>query len=409
MSNKDGQERKLRLSKNELDTINTVLSICNLSVPLISPLWKVVSHSEVYKLIFDDILIIEIIYGLKCFFSIIHILLKKIKQFYSQRKELFISCNDNEEKKKKLYYNTKKLRKKIVNQARRRIMPRFIRLLIAGICIFALCITNPLNSKAFWQDMNHKMKVILGSQPEEKSVASTVHQKANTSSNVTNVSLVDLVENQKEKKPPGYRFILTDPDSIRELDSVIEALVYFYNDDTTISLSDLITEYLSDLKQNRRIGIEFENLMYDEEDEFKSKVAKCKNMEYLDDWFEVAPTSDELDDYINKRMMLIIITIDGKQGSYEVWWRLANDCQYYAQEYEMQTNNESAVLYYYTMSIYCCMKAFEYEMSDDMYDMIYHYMAMRYHDICRDDCIISGSYKKMAELIYSVLEPDAIN
>ncbi|MCM1345103.1 MAG: hypothetical protein NC305_17265 [Lachnospiraceae bacterium] len=39
-------------------------------------------------------------------------------------------------------------------------------------------------------------------------------------------------------------------------------------------------------------------------------------------------------------------------GCQELWWKLANDYLYYAQEYERQTENADARLSYYTNSIY---------------------------------------------------------
>ena len=94
---------------------------------------------------------------------------------------------------------------------------------------------------------------------------------------------------------------------------------------------------------------------------------------------------------------------DGRQGSPELWWKLANDNQYYALEYEAQTQNGDAVLYYYVMSIFCAMEALKYDMPEEQKRQIYHYMVMRYHDIGGMTLEIPLAYKELAEDIYRCL------
>lgn len=404
MSNKEEKLKNYDFRKDTIDMINSVCGILGFIGPILSTFFIYVWKFEFPRIIFIIFLVLLFKYGCKFLISIIRILCKNIKDYICKSKRLYITSKDDEGKKKNLYYDTRKLRNKILKRLFRHTIPRLIRLIIASILIFILCLTNPINTEAVWQGT---LKVLFNLPSDDMSEVQTEQQKSDIKSTEEIDNLTDSTEDRKERKPPGYKFILINPDKIFELDSHIEAQVYFY-DDATVSI-DLITTYLSDLKENSKIGINIENKMYIEENEFKSKVAEYMDIEYLDDWYEVAPSSDELDIYIQKRNELNNTMIDGKQGCYELWWRLANDYQYYALEYEMQTNNETAVLYYYSMSIYCCMQALEYEMNDDMYDMIYHYMAMRYHDICRDDCIISSSYRKNAKVIYSLLEPNAIN
>ncbi|MCM1102537.1 MAG: hypothetical protein NC409_00380 [Clostridium sp.] len=96
------------------------------------------------------------------------------------------------------------------------------------------------------------------------------------------------------------------------------------------------------------------------------------------------------------------VEMGGEKGCYQLWWQLANDYQYYALEYETQTENRDAILYYYVNSIYCCMQALKYNVSDAQYELMYHYMVMRYHDLYRDDCLVSNHYKKLVQNIDTV-------
>ena len=139
------------------------------------------------------------------------------------------------------------------------------------------------------------------------------------------------------------------------------------------------------------------------EDNFKEKVSQFSKETDYKKWLENAPHSSEMEEYINGRKQLNSITVDGNTGCYELWWLLANDNQYYAQEYETQTANETAILYYYSMSIYCCMEALKYQMSEKIREDIFHYMVMRYHDICRDESSVAEIYKERAKELYRFL------
>jgi len=139
------------------------------------------------------------------------------------------------------------------------------------------------------------------------------------------------------------------------------------------------------------------------EDRFKERVKDASQYLYYDEWQKKAPHSADYDECIRGREALNKIKAEGEAGCHELWWKLANDYQYYAQEYERQTTNAEAVLYYYVNSIYCCMEALKYSMNEDEYNTIYHFMVMRYHDICSDKCIIPQNNKETAGRIYSIL------
>lgn len=397
MGNKNTQESKGYFNKETLEIINAVLGILS---PIIGSLYKFAFKHELPKIIFVILIILVFRYGVKYLVSIICNLYKNINDYYDKSDQLYNNCKNNKEKKGDLYFKTKQLRKKTRKRFFKYLLPRLTRSIIATILILILFLINPINAKAFRQDIVEIVEILFEHPTKDISESSPKQQNPDAENGSASDNMD--VENEKEKKPPGYKFILKHPDKTFELDSLVESQVYFYNDDAKKSINDLVTEYILNMQTNRKVGINTPDILYNEENAFKEKVAEYISIEYMDDWCEVAPSSDELDTYILKRETLV----DGEQGCYELWWRLANDYQYYAQEYEMQTRNESAVLYYYTMSIYCCMEALKYEMTTDTHDMIYHYMATRYHDIYRDDCIIPSPYKNNARAIYGVLEPN---
>lgn len=407
MSNQKKQERKCFFNKGKLEMINALIGILSFLGSLMAFFCKLLFKYEFPKIIFIALLAMIFYYVFKIWKSIIRGVLKSIKDYFYKSDCLYRNSENDEEKKKELYYEKMKLRKKTARRLRRYILPRLIRIIMAGTLIIFLCFVNPLNVKAFWEDIQEIIAIIFDQSSEDIPESHTEQDNSDVELDTENDNLIESIENEKERKPPGYRFILSYPDKIFTLDRQIKAQVYFFDNDGLENSIDVISFYFSNSKENRKTGLIIEDNMKDKENEFKSEVAKYINIEYIDDWYEVAPSSDKLDEYIQKRKEDNELKKEGKQGCYVLWWRLANDYQYYALEYEMQTNNETAVLYYYTMSIYCCMEALKYEMSDEMYNMIYHYMATRYHDIFRYDCIIPNTYKKRAEVIYYVMEPDA--
>ncbi len=219
----------------------------------------------------------------------------------------------------------------------------------------------------------------------------------------------------RERRGQDYRFVLEDPDGSFDLPFEREKEVFFYGESPCPGDAKEILErvrqwngQLGEGVDHTRVQDEEGNTYYTytgEEDKFKEQVEYASTLTYLDDWVGRAPRSSEMDRYIKGREVLNEVEVDGESGCYEIWWRLANDYQYYAQEYEAQTQNEEAVLYFYVNSIYCCMKAMQYSISVEEYNRTYHYMVMRYHDVFRQECLVSQQYKDMAYHIYSALEP----
>lgn len=225
----------------------------------------------------------------------------------------------------------------------------------------------------------------------------------------------------KLMKPQGYRFILEEPDKTMDLEWEVEEQVFFLNQQGSgLTLEEYVEQVMETIYGCRYTGVNKQSVVFvDEagekcdyytytsaEDAFKRDVEFARKETYYVDWLAAAPKSSELEAYLSGRERLNTVLMDGQRGCYELWWLLANDYQYYVQEYEVQTQNKDAILYYYAKSIYCCMKALEYEMPEEKREDIYHYMVMRYHDIYRDDANISGAYKKLAEEIWECLKED---
>lgn len=232
------------------------------------------------------------------------------------------------------------------------------------------------------------------------------------------------IENEPEKerpeqifsqvpKPPGYRFVLEEPYFDQRLEDDIEEQVFFIDHEDG-SLDDYVSLCMERIMECGYQGVDCRKVQDEngngyltytaQEDSFKARVDESFGELYYVDWLNKAPKSSEMDEYMDGREALTMVSMNGRQGCYELWWARANDHQYYAQEFEIQTSNEDAILYHYGMSTYCCMEALKYEMPKEERDMIYHYMVMRYHDMCREEAKIPPTYKKRAASVHEVLE-----
>lgn len=210
-----------------------------------------------------------------------------------------------------------------------------------------------------------------------------------------------------------WRFILDNPNQKPQINEERMKKVFFIADDLEIDRKIYILSSVNLWESQRQLGIDYSKVKdevgnsyftyTDLEDTFIAEVKNTSSYIYKETWLEQAPHSSEMDAYIAGRERLNEIEIDGNVGCYEIWWHLANDYQYYAQEYEYQTQNEEAILYYYVNSIYCCMEALKYADSEEEYDRTYHYMVMRYHDMCREDCVLSEKDKEKSYEIYRIL------
>lgn len=218
-----------------------------------------------------------------------------------------------------------------------------------------------------------------------------------------NLQMDEKVDSSREKKPEGYSFVLAEPGRKSELEESVEKAVFQTKLD-----KKWVKQYCakkSDCIKDKKIKKEDSDTMAKlsrMQETFQDKVNATASMEYLDEWNVMAPNSIALDDRMEQRMKLIE-KMEKEEGCYENWWRIANDAQYYAIEYQKQTTNQTAILYYYTYSIYYCMKSLEYEMDDETQDMIYKYMAERYHDISSAQGMIQEEYTENAQKKYEEL------
>ena len=211
----------------------------------------------------------------------------------------------------------------------------------------------------------------------------------------------------------NWRFILDDPERTFRPEQDRMEEVFFENIDFSNEWKNEVLKIVKSWQRIPDMGIEYStitdergNTIYtyiEKERNFKSAIEQSAQYMNTNEWLISAPHSSEWDECIWGRERLNEIEIEGEKGCYQLWWQLANDYQYYALEYEAQTENGDAILYYYVNSIYCCMQALKYNVSDEQYELMYHYLVMRYHDLYRDDCLVSSHYKEMARNIYSVL------
>lgn len=275
--------------------------------------------------------------------------------------------------------------------------------------IILTCVCNPQNANAYWNDI----KIVMGFTPEEDSAA--VEENITDSEKETE----NIKETEQEVRNTKWRFILSEPTYSFDLELQMKKQVFFESDKSFTEWVDDVQATVEQWKGERE-GVDYKTVKDQEgngyftytdlEDTFKSKVADASQYIYYEEWRQNAPDSSEYDECIAGRRKLSEVEAGGKTGCYDIWWKLANDYQYFAQEYETQTTNADAVMYYYTNSIYCCMEALKYSITEEEYNTTYHFMVMRYHDICRDECIIPQEYKVAASNIYSILaETDAKN
>lgn len=323
---------------------------------------------------------------------------EEIKEHRKWRKKL----DKEAEKSDKAAAHYRRREVKMSGRFKRRCKKRFLNsyFLHTIIAIILICIGNPQNTKAYWKDVKSVFlpKETGGANRAEGEEIPEEKEEKDSAKNTRNIE---------------WRFILDNPAGIFTLDGFRESQVFFCSDDQTPGERNAILKTMEQWQENPKEGVPYLEITdvdgntyhkyMEDEDMFKEEVERASQYTDYEEWLIYAPHSSEMDEYILGRDNLNQVKVDDKVGSYEVWWRRANDDQYYAEEYEAQTENESAVLYYYANSIYCCMESLKYSISQEQYSRTYHYMVMRYHDLCRDECIVSEEYKDRAEYIFGVL------
>lgn len=303
-------------------------------------------------------------------------------------------------------------------QARRRKIctVKGVEILIVVIFEGLLCLRNPINSQALWN------AVFVGEGQAEEADMEPESEAEPTAAETAEAEPAPdgqgedtraAAEDPGPLKPLAFKFVLEEPDRKPDLELDIESAVFFLGKKAEQTLEEYIDAAMEEIIACRRAGTDIRTLQdgdgrtfytYTEaENVFKRKVEACQKEKYYNVWAGKAPTSAELDRYMEGREKLNLAEQDGRQGSHELWWKLANDNQYYALEYEAQTQNGDAVLYYYVMSIFCAMESLKYDIPEEQNRLIYHYMAMRYHDIRGITLEIPLAYKELAEDIYRCL------
>lgn len=355
--------------------------------------------------------------------------LRAMKIKYNQRKaQLLTDAAEDDQKKSTLYYHTEMVERKYMKRKRRYIQKILPKCLIRIALIVLFFMLNPNNTKAFWNGVicrpavepvtqQHQPSAEEPAEPpseDSESQPDSSLQAEHSQSDTGDASSSESVS-ERPRKPASYRFVLADPSAAPKAKERIINQVYFYETTAEANLIDYISTYFESLSCQKKAGTDYQSIQDEkgntfstyavQEQRFKKKAEAFADMEYLDEWNQNAPNSADMDKLIEGRSILNAIETDGASGCYELWWRLANDYQYYAQEYEFQTQNQNAILYYYTMSIYCCMEALKYDLETSDYTMIYYYMIARYRDLASEESHVPEKYKNRTEEILSALDP----
>ncbi|MCD8221098.1 MAG: hypothetical protein LUD07_02690 [Clostridiales bacterium] len=282
---------------------------------------------------------------------------------------------------------------------------KFFALIVDVFLTIVLIVSNPQNAQAFYGTMRTLM--------EEDSVQKTdivdelQDEMIEEENDATESNSEEESNITRPLKPSGYQFVLEKPDVKLQISPEIEKEVFFLDEENTIRMRSYEEGWISG---NGRKGVDYRtvrdekgNSYYTFTDQETLFIQKISDSQYEDDyfdWIKHAPTSTELQNYMKGFEHLNEIVKNGAQGCWELWWHLANDNQRFAQEYSIQTDNDQTIVYYYAMSIYCCMEALTYEISKKDYEMIFHYMVMRYHDLFSEETKVAQIYKNRSEELY---------
>ncbi len=276
----------------------------------------------------------------------------------------------------------------------------------AGVIIL-VCVGNPQNAYAYWE----RVEVIIGfAQTREPAPDENQAEDAGAEP-------ADTEERTQEMRDSGWRFVLDEPIVYTELYAQRKKQVFFENGKDFAQWVDEV-QVLAAQPKGQKTGVDFKTIEDGQgndyftytgmEDAFKDRVTESARYLSYEEWRKAAPHSSEYERCIAGRETLNLVKEGENVGCDEIWWLLANDYLYLAQEYERQTKSADTILYYYVNSIYCCMEALNYQMTQEEYETIYHFMVMRYHDLYREECAVSQEDKRTAHNIYSVLsETDA--
>lgn len=115
---------------------------------------------------------------------------------------------------------------------------------------------------------------------------------------------------------------------------------------------------------------------------FKEKVEEAKSYKerrQMKDWQNTVPdASDYKNEVINKRISII----KSEKADGEICFLVANDYQYFGDEYKNQDKGYEAVIYYWGQCIIYTEEALMYtDISEELRDDYYNYLKARYKDI----------------------------
>lgn len=324
----------------------------------------------------------------------------------------------------------RKAKTKFRSRRKKMLMVAGGKIILCFLLIVIICIKNPNNVWAVYQMLTEQAQPTEETIQEQELLPKSEQESESKPLEATEAS---CYENQEETmaaaeeaagepvrilKPFTFRFVLAEPEREPVLAEDVEVCVFFMNHESDQPLEDYIDITMEEIGKCQYKGVNLQTLLdengnsfytYTEaEDSFKIEISRFQNEKYLDVWYEKAPRSTDMDFYMNGREVLNHIEIDGEKGNWEIWWKLANDNQYYALEYEQQTQNGDAVFYYYVTSIYCSLEALKYEMPEEKRNQIYHYAVMRYKDIRDMELEIPLLYRELASQIYDCLSENDV-
>lgn len=397
----DGSRKK---PQDNIDSyLDTLLLICDLTAYFWVPeglSWKT----------FLALIAVLVIWGIGIISNGFKAFFRLKKKYKTEKRKVFQRAKKDVEFRSGEYsFSQDKLENEYFELLKRAIKPKVIKIAMLVWLIVAICRQNPEKFEALGRWLGYDPTAQV---KEEEMIVERESEK----SEQKDLDVPDYDEDmeEREKKDPAYNFVLIHPDKEQELGKEEESQIYFwysglYEGELEETIRNTLSEFRASKKENanleevpKKMGLTFSSLEKDETD-FKNAVKECKNIEYQDDWEREAPDSDDLEDYMVGRERLNSMLIDGNQGCYTLCWRLANDYQYYAIEYETQTENAQAIYYCYSMSIYYCMEALKYDITDSQRADTENYMISRYEDLSRSDCIVAEEYKERAADIAEIL------
>lgn len=386
-----------------------------------SPVVGVLFNCELPRPIFSIIFLVWMLASIKLLAAFISNVIKEKRRNDRRLNSRLDKLGDLENPRK---YDSKKAEFKKYYRRKYRVFfwKNFASVIIVVVAGGFLCVCNPENAYGLWAGfvgLTVDQKSYL--EPDIEAADSMISEEPVAESeggSITQKEDIVTVNEEREfiAKPNGAHFVLENPRWAPIIDEETESAVFFMGCPSDQSLEEYIVIYMEEIRSYQYEGVPLSELKdetvgktyYDytsEEDRFKLMVERYQTEQDLMIWREKAPKSSSFMSYLNGRERLRQVTLDGRAGNSEVSWKLANDYQYLALEYDAQTENGSAVLYCYVMSIYYAIDAMKYrETYDKQYDdTICHYITMRYKDIADTELNIPMLYKSLAKRIYECL------